>query len=126
MKFPALVDVVATVREIANESPGFVYEVPEGGKCSYARGDSADCIVGRAMAKCGVPLDEMRVWDSGRRNGIITVVEDKWPESEHVAPELLWLSKVQDSQDDGNHWSEAVKRADAWVYGWDVYGQDDA
>ena len=55
----------AMLVEIANERPDYVYEPPEGfgGACVYVHNGEPSCIIGHALARFGVPLDDVELLD---------------------------------------------------------------
>lgn len=105
--------LVAAVRELAAESPEFVYEAPVGEFCKYVhRTDEGHliggCIVGQAALKVGVPIEKLQSfdsWDDGSAGNAFSEFS--------ISPEVLnWLQRVQESQDAKSPWGDAVAHAD--------------
>ena len=137
-------DVVQEVRKLATKYPDFNYKnqegVDNGGmSCSYLAGMSSTqykdselsksgltysearskgilgkgCIVGQALTRLGVPDEALYEYE---HMGADYVVGSNVGHSEESkAGELLWLLEVQNSQDRGYRWSEAVDHADKQV-----------
>lgn len=101
------------IREVAAESPGYVYKrafVDDGPPiCAYFDGDGCpSCLVGQGLARLGVTLGSLRGLNAV---GVSALFEDELIETGAV-PER-WFTVLQDAQDFGNPWGEAVKMADA-------------
>lgn len=102
-------DVIAKVRELAAARPGHAYKPPKDspGECSYftdATGKAgAGCIYGQALTQLG--LDDLT--DGVDITGILS--------RHHIYPStdgLDWVEMVQNEQDKGVTWAEAVRVAD--------------
>jgi hypothetical protein len=89
--------------------------------CLYApsREVPHGCIVGEALQALGVPVDTLRRVDALSANsetaweapgGQVRTVLESIVADEAIADE--WISKVQEYQDLGYSWSEAVARTD--------------
>jgi len=113
-------DVVAEVRKIAGEMPDFVYtdqgaDLGPGAftPCSYlgrAIGDEQGqaCIVGTALQRLGVSRDDLlKVEERGSINALLSLGVAR-----ELSPTLYWLSHVQQAQDTGFSWGDAVRLAD--------------
>ena len=131
-------DLKKAVREVAAEWPNNVYQLsnPEitgnGIQCSYTAGENSDCprngcIVGQAFVRSGV-LQEHEVAQLDNAGlepvGIATILSkltfngntpSHWKvikrDERHEL--LYWLTSVQEAQDRGQTWQEAVYTADA-------------
>lgn len=110
-------DVVAAVRTIAAEHPDRVYNREfTDAPCKYAPDDANPfgCIMGFAIRLLGESTDE---GDEGRsvgslltRRGVRVVDGNNFD-----IPEVLWLRVVQQMQDRGKTWANAVAAANAGV-----------
>lgn len=101
-------EIVLEIRHLAEKSPDYVYEPPEGRPCLYMHDTGPGCIVGHALTNLGVtlrPQDEgLRATQLLRSLGIV-------PQNIY-SDEANWIEWVQDAQDDGKPWLYAVERAD--------------
>lgn len=115
-----LKSLVAAVRSLAEASPDNIY-CPEivdvggnGRNCFYSKGDCSDgskgCIIGQALVKLG--FDVARLDDNPPNvEGLLAGWRD-YAEIENDTSELqCWLAEVQESQDLGETWGQAVTRA---------------
>jgi hypothetical protein len=134
-------DIIAKVREIANENPDYTYVHPEeldkdsgftpgGMDCAYVHlsyDDSYEggCIFGRALIDLGMPADELH--DVYESKGIEGVLENEGivTANEIATSKVLWITEVQTAQDGRSSyhdmyapyqgrraWGEAVRIAD--------------
>lgn len=105
-------ELVSAVRALAAENPDKVYESPDEG-CYYIHetdcGLVGGCIVGQAAIKVGVPVEVLRGFD---KRGDHAGVAHTFTEFQLSASVLSWLTFVQESQDHGVPWGEAVAGAD--------------
>lgn len=105
MKFLTADDVIAEVRRLAAESPDCVYESPDG-DCHYQRGEcsngSVGCIWGQALRRWGI-IDESRE----RAAVLVSRYGAGLSDQQHE-----WVHAVQEFQDRGESWGDAVKAAD--------------
>ena len=76
-------------------------------ECFYVRDDAPSCIVGHVLYRAGVTLDELRAVEG-------------WTPVDQQAPQFgIWadilacglLADVQDEQDSGRSWGEALAEA---------------
>ena len=107
------------VRELAEARPDFNYrkqdEFNESVGCSYLglgtnhpdRGEG--CIMGQALAALGVSRETLEECEGDTIDGLITrgTVPVEGPVD---GKDLYWLNVVQDSQDKGYTWGEAINR----------------
>jgi hypothetical protein len=127
-------ELIAAVREFATADPNHVYAKTEMdpssydyimsfddiGGCLYSDLGVEQCIVGRALSACGVMMSTLRSADLDAWGSVASVVTPKAddPDESRIVVEGLteddvqWLMIVQDSQDKGLPWAEAVYRAD--------------
>lgn len=98
------------VYKLAAEQPDYIYADPDNNGCyySYASGqkDGPGCIVGQAMYRMGVcvrNLDEKYESDSAT---ICSILLHYAPKCSNV--DRIFLSTVQNAQDSGRSWEEAV------------------
>lgn len=100
-------DLVKAVRELAEETPDFVYE-PPGNHCVNIYEGKGSCIAGRAYVKAGIPVADIPYSLAvPSAVGVMGVVASM--------PEIDWLLTVQSAQDNGTPWGEAVAEADRLV-----------
>lgn len=105
----------ANVRAIAAQFPDRIYQQSKktgsGPSCLYARDGKPDCLIAQGAFMAGMDIDTLLEFDAA----------DQYEDSgaEHVfkqfgftAIELDWLARVQQLQDDGCPWGEAVRMAD--------------
>lgn len=110
--------LIADIRKIAAENPEHVYErvslddrTPS--RCVYFIEGSPSCLVGQGFAKQGMAEDDLTPLDN--LNSIGDLLRDRIYDVDPV--ELRWLDRVQEVQDQGLPWSEAVDIADDSVEG---------
>lgn len=108
----------AEVRRLAEAYPDAIYQSasqPDGRtKCFYDRGETTDgppgqvgCIIGQAAANAAKPFFD-NVLQFGAEEAAISEFIDSWDNAD-------FLITVQEAQDKGATWSEAVRRADEQV-----------
>lgn len=116
-------DLVAKVRELAGAHPTAIYQSTDAnGACYYTRGlvrDHIDgeektigvgCLMGQALKALDVPEETLYEYEDSQ---ICEVVEGLLLDvSEHSNAEIAWLADVQQKQDAGNSWGNAVQLAD--------------
>lgn len=106
------------IRRIAAENPEYVYDEGDaaawGQRCYYVRNGCGSCIVGRALANLGVPIERLEEADSRNGSGVraSTLLTELTGKSLVAA---RWVQYVQDRQDKGVAWREAVAQADAVI-----------
>lgn len=111
MNKPAEEDVVQTVRDLAAESPDFVYtpsdDVPG---CSYFPDEHnpQGCIVGAAFHRLGIEIPES-LEGAAPINLFAALVDE---EVGFFSERMRWLKDCQSYQDTGATWSAAVGAAD--------------
>lgn len=100
-------EIEDTIRELAADSPDFIYERPEGVvQCRYVHGDAPGCLIGQALHFLGVPLADLVMFEG---ENAITLLRELTYTSE---PIRRWASRVQDYQDSEATWAESVAYAD--------------
>jgi len=123
-------DLVNAVREVAAERPDFIYKrrtyTNHEKVCVYTEPDGTpSCIIGVALARVGDPVPS---WDEDRFyspsvDRELTIfgtrvwldyfgIDNIWNESDEVRSRIHWLNYLQNQQDNGATWSEAVEWAD--------------
>lgn len=103
--------IIAEVRKVAADKPGYVY--PQiNGNCNYVRNGQPSCIVGQALWNVGLINSESTIDDYGDSAIKNVVALEDWPLE---VGEVNWLTEVQDKQDNGLEWGDAVSRADRYV-----------
>lgn len=107
----AIEGVTATVEEFGEN---YVYEHPYGVRCLYVFDGQPSCIVGKFLAKVGVPLERLTRADEGW--GVLA--RDLIGQLEHEGviatdgPKVgRFFDVLQSKQDYGYHWGEALKLA---------------
>lgn len=101
-------EIEAEVRRIAQESPQFAYERHTGVRwCMYIFNGEGDCIFGRALINVGVPLEELACCESQPIAGVLRDLNIPTTPRERD-----WAGAVQEWQDKGAAWGEAVTYAD--------------
>ncbi len=102
--------IIAETRKVAAGNPDFVYQKISGA-CKYVRNGNPDCIIGHALWNVGL-IDADCPWDGYGVSSISNVIRDvDWGKGLD-SDEVGWLSIVQDSQDTGYSWREAIAKAD--------------
>lgn len=119
-----LQQVIDKVRELAKERPEFVYRDQPGAggdECSYTSAnvgsdEGEGCIVGQALMRCGLSRETLEDLQDGTAIGIreFLLMLDEYVEqtSGLSDPRARWLVKVQNNQDTGSTWADAVWQAD--------------
>lgn len=105
-------DVVNEIRKVAAEQPDFIYN--EGGlaECMYTKntdGSPGGCIVGRALMRLGVEEEDLVESDGQFASRVLSdlgISGDRFV--------MLWIAEVQEVQDGGKTWAEAVQSADTY------------
>lgn len=106
-----LADVKQTAEDIVSTKPDdFVYLAPtDEGKCVYVHEDQPSCLVGQILFRKGVPLPLMETWDD-RHDSLITDILSA--DAGDINPDVLvFLNILQNFQDSGNTWTEALDKA---------------
>lgn len=111
---------MSTIRELVKEKPEYVYSpplhqqtFPGDPSCFYVHtheetgeSETPGCLIGAALYKLGVPLDELRNQETNNATTVLTALHI--PLSYDARSTALVLQKVQD---DGRSWGEAYVRA---------------
>lgn len=100
--------IIAEVRKAAEDRPEYVCPKVFD-QCEYIRDGGPSCIVGHALWNVGLinPSWEGDDWGDSSIKNVIAI--EGWP---LTIGEINWLSRVQESQDDGYPWGRSVARAD--------------
>lgn len=114
-------EIIAEVRKIVQVRPDVTYNPGIGG-CKYANGICSDntvgCLFGQALSNLGVDVKRFDKYPitQHKHDSTATYVPaiDKilTNEFEGSAQEINWCAKVQEQQDGGAYWKDAVKEAD--------------
>lgn len=116
--------LIKAVRAVAAEKPDYRYDIDEQGQCTYQRHGKPDCIVGQGLARIGVPVSDLAAFDAcgdtprpAASEGILsadidTILTRAYGLSRYDE-DVRWLSLVQQNQDSGQTFGEAVRNADA-------------
>lgn len=98
--------LVAAVREAASEQPFKSFQNDSG--CSYFSGNGRPrCVVGAGLFKLGIRLRDVADYNDKSVNALVDLCGLSIDGSSN-----FWLAQVQNHQDLGAAWSEAVARAD--------------
>lgn len=114
---PTLTDFVQEVRRLAAADPTFTYSKPaHDGACHYfpTPGNPHGCIIGAAARNLGVDLDDP-IYEGRTARGVLEEVLDfdfDFDRAGETYLTLLWLTDVQNAQDNGQTWGEAITHAD--------------
>lgn len=101
--------LIDEVRKIAAEKPAFVYTPPNMARCVNVSDGQPSCLVGHAFWNLGL-IDASFEEQENNAGGVYSLTQIlglHLPEKEYN-----WLAQVQDNQDRGLPWGEAVKDAD--------------
>ena len=103
-------EVAKEVRRLADTFPNFQY-VPPGPSCKYLEEKDGEkvgsCIVGQALVNLGLDKDELSKYEG--ESGYMVLSETCEVDGMN---QLEWVDTVQDHQDYGRVWGEAIKAAD--------------
>ena len=112
-------ELIRAVRELAAESPDAVYEPDASKSCEYTRpacGNGCGCLIGQAIVRCDPDMKESLVrfddirsveWEPLELNTVVCLSTGG-----NIVGED-WLASVQDRQDNGATWRDAVAGADS-------------
>ena len=97
---------------------GAEYQYP-GDVCYYMLNGAPDCLVGRALADYGVPLDVLQSWDHPTQT--IEMLWGGYAANEWLTEEsaVIFIA-AQDSQDGGNTWGDALFAAESAIEDFDA------
>lgn len=91
----------------------FEYKSPEGrrpGVCVYQFEGCPSCLIGKALAEAGVPLEALKHWD--KRGGSTPIAIAELPEGfEMTAKARRVFASAQATQDRGDTWGQALQAA---------------
>lgn len=114
------VDLMQQVRCLANEKPSFVYSEQEdydvGWGCSYVAArigspKGVGCIMGQALMALGIARHTLAAWEQEAIASNVAALLDHLGVPT-TGEQSAWLLDVQESQDQGLSWGEAVRLAD--------------
>lgn len=111
-------DVVAQVRNLAAERPGYVYSPGEYESCSYVTGeDGQGCIIGQAVQRLGVPAELLEALEDKAAGGlgVKSLLSTLLGDEEAFSPAGSWLASVQARQDASAPWGAAVATTDTYL-----------
>lgn len=109
--------LVARVRALAAAAPENVYQKYNGRSCSYTHGECSNgtlgCILGQAMAAEGIDTHSI---GEGAFDEVVSSLPKLFgydtAEQAMGSAQYEWLKAVQEAQDGGATWAEAVGRTD--------------
>lgn len=98
----------------------YVYVCDDGtSKCRYELDGKAQCLIGRALLRLGVPINVLNALDLGWKTivavGAVNILKDAGFEWEQDAVE--WARVVQFYQDAKHPWRQAISIADNHLAG---------
>lgn len=105
---------VGAVRRLAALQPDFEYVAPVGGRgernCMYVHDGVPSCLVGQALVAVGHSVAELAKFDSDHLDAetVLTELGYGWRTA-------AWANEAQTCQDAGDHWRDAVRKADGRV-----------
>lgn len=110
------IQVIKAVREVAAEQPDHVYRKPDdASNCHYVDRDNGDrvpgCLVGQGLWKVG--LIDGSLFDDYDVNGAGVAGILDYVQIDCLPIQSEWLERVQNRQDAGATWGEAVAYADS-------------
>jgi hypothetical protein len=111
-------ELIRAVRELAAESPDAVYETDAANCCEYTRpacGNGCGCLIGQAIVRCDPDMKESLVRFDDTRSVERKPLELNTGVCLSTSGNIVgedWLASVQDRQDNGATWSDAVAGAD--------------
>lgn len=124
--------LIEKVRIVAATDPDLIYQNDEGRRlCNYLpnANNRCGCIIGEGLVEAGLPREKLAELDAAMADPI-GVSGVSWGDAAtlqildglvtHQALTSAWIAFVQEMQDDGKPWAEAVRQADnqALVSGW--------
>lgn len=105
----------ALVEAVAEKGEDYVYSNPEGESakdavvsCSYVHGDVPGCLVGNALHRLGVPLSAL---EARELRGAYSVAKEVIDVTDGRGTFYTLLGEVQDAQDNGAMWGDALAYA---------------
>lgn len=113
--------LVSEVRKLAAERPDFTYKTPEWEiSCLYWHKETGTpgCIFGHALANLGVDVSRIT-----RSNAIDIALPEIIGNDYYKIPSdiRMWFNQVQEYQDVGISWGEAVVDADKYI---EAFGEE--
>lgn len=110
-------DLIKTVRQLAQNNPDNTYEeYHDEGKlraCSYTKGECSNGTLGCIMGQAILALDPSYDFADKDQASIYNLIHEQLLlDPRPCNKDSEWLSLVQDSQDDSETWSNAVRIAD--------------
>jgi hypothetical protein len=115
--------LVVAVREVAAEKPDLVYSAPYGG-CAYVADGQPSCIVGHAAWRLGLIDGSLESDDGINSSGVTTLLRHLGVlpnnDLDYGEPGYAreFLDAVQEKQDEGVPWGDAVEIADERAGTW--------
>jgi hypothetical protein len=105
-------EIIAAIRQAAAERPDHVYVKSWMRSCQYVdrNGEAhAGCLVGQGLWRKGI-IGSSFIDAAANRMGIESLMS--YLDFVPTRPQRVWLVRVQDRQDIGRPWGEAVRLAD--------------
>lgn len=110
-------DLWNEVIKVSQDDPEFVYDRDEeSGKCSYQRNGEPSCIVGHALHRLGVSIEDLKAFDTMSDSDINEIILSNHDifEVDSMAAKR-GLEFTQANQDSGKPWAEAVREGKSWA-----------
>ena len=112
----ALQNLVDEVKKLAKEQPDFIYIPPESKEaggwrvCYYDKGNNCSgCIFGQAISRINSTFSFVKYNpDNNGNTNIRRLIEDNIDVTDEDRCLINWCTTVQNRQDKGYSWSEAV------------------
>lgn len=104
-----------TVQEFGED---YVYSRNDEGRCVYVQDGQPSCLVGHVLVKAGVPLERLEAADSnfGGTGADVLIRQINREGAVKVDGKARTaLAEAQYTQDHGNTWGLAVRRATRWA-----------
>lgn len=104
-------DLWNEVVKVSRKHPERVYDKGSFGTCSYQRDGKPSCIVGNALNRLGVPIEDLQEFDTELGDTSIGNIASTYEELFEIDSEaaLECLTSAQNNQDQKVPWGEAVK-----------------
>jgi hypothetical protein len=127
MSHPTLLEVVESVRYVANQNPNFQYHGSDSpiGKipiqCAYIEDGDFSCLMAMALGRVIKDIPELKSYLSRREGeGISEIIYricglDEENISKDDSRLITWLGMVQNFQDQNNPWGRCVILGDIWL-----------
>lgn len=103
-------DAIHALREVVAGNESTVYCSPDPVKCVYAHNREPSCVVGRALAWLGWPIERLEFMDQRPFAGALNLPRHFPDDIDSDA--AIMLARAQGAQDRGESWGEALIAAE--------------